>query len=114
VRDLFHLCHSLQINIFQKYDNGRKGNQKHYGKPYAPRYKLERITNQHIALISAKGHHLATPDNVNFPRQCMEVKSIGNYLIPYEGFKHLDFLVAMTAADYVNQKIVDILEKHQD
>ena len=112
-KNIIHFKQNVKTGIFQKYDYGYFGNLKRYKSLHPPKYQLEKITNQDIALFSSLNDWLATPANVDRIRGALKVKLIDDYLVPFKDWNHLDFLLAQETGRYVNDRVVSILEKYR-
>ncbi|XP_075145679.1 lipase 3-like [Haematobia irritans] len=96
---------------FCQMDYGEKGNQKLYGQPTPPEYKLENIIAP-TYLYSSNNDALCTPKDVN---TLVEKASnlAGHYLVPDLTFNHLDFVLAKHMKEMVNDQVMKNIFKHE-
>lgn len=109
LNQVIHYAQMVHSGKFCKFDFGEEVNKEKYGSLSPPEYKLENITAPINLFFSDVDGVLHYPDvfklieklpNVNF------VKFIKN-----ENFQHLDFLTAIRVNEFVNNDILNLLNK---
>lgn len=99
---------------FTYFDFGPDRNKKMYGSPRPPEYDLSKITNQHMAFLTSSNDNMSTPRDMAILRKTLKVKPMCDYVIPHDGFNHLDFAIGKDSGRYVISKVVDILSHYND
>ena len=114
VKNMIHWAQAVRSGRFQKFDYGKEGNMKQYGTPAPPEYPIEDIDSQHIALFSSVSDELATPRDLDALRRRLKVKLLDDYVVPYAGWSHIDFIWALEAGTYINARAIQLLDKYTD
>jgi lysosomal acid lipase/cholesteryl ester hydrolase len=111
-KNMIHFSQNVKSGLFRKYDYGHFQNWRRYKSLHPPKYDLANITNKEIALFSSMNDWLATPANVDRIRIGLKVKLLEDYVIPFYDWNHLDYLFALNAGRFVNERIVHLLSKY--
>lgn len=97
---------------FTYFDFGPLRNKQIYGTAVAPEYDLSKITNRHMAFLSSSNDNMSTPRDMDLLRKTLTVKPMFDYVIPHDGFNHLDFAIGKDAGQFVVSKVLDILSNY--
>ena len=111
-KNIAHLALNARSSFFGKFDYGHEGNIAKYASSLPPEYFLQKITNKHIALFSALNDPIASQGNVDNIRTKLKVKLLDDYVVPFDQWNHVDFLLGLEAGKYVNGKMLDIFAKY--
>ncbi len=108
------LVHYAQLNTydheFRKYDFGNaEDNNAAYGVPEPPLYDFTKITTP-TAIWAGDKDDLADVEDV---KRLVEVlPNVSHFeVVPYEGFTHLDFAIAIDADTLVYAPLLDMMNK---
>ncbi|KAI1281863.1 Lysosomal acid lipase/cholesteryl ester hydrolase [Halotydeus destructor] len=111
-QNLVHWAQLVRSRQFRMYDHGKVGNMHKYGRQAPPEYDLTKIQNKFIALFSASNDWMADPRDVQSLRDNLRVDLIGDYVVPYASWNHLDFVMGRQTGKYVNGPVLDLLRKY--
>ncbi|KAB7502406.1 Lipase 3 [Armadillidium nasatum] len=96
--------------VFQMYDWGRIGNEKHYGQGEPPMYNLH-VDTPPIALYWGQNDWLADPKDV--ARLSSELKNVVvNQRVEHDQWNHMDFVWGIHAKEYVYEYLINFLSKY--
>jgi lysosomal acid lipase/cholesteryl ester hydrolase len=112
-KNMIHFAQNVRSGIFRKFDYGRLNNFRKYGSFHSPKYRLESIKNNDIAIFSSRQDWLASPGNVDRIRKSLKVSLLDDYVVPRK-WNHLDFLIGLEAGKYVNNRLIGIIDKFQN
>ena len=110
-----HLTQCFRSHRFARFDfESKEKNIKRYGTEQPPDYPLDRISNQHIALISGSGNDLLSmPADVNRLRKALKVKLMDDYVIPINDWTHFDYLLSVNAGRVMIARILKLLSRYR-
>ena len=101
----------IRSGRFADYDYGTVGNLRRYGQVTPPEFVIERITNQHICLISGNNDFLAPPKDVDVLRSRLKVKLHADLTVPYARWSHFDFAIGLQADAFVTRPVLKLLSE---
>lgn len=103
-KDLAHFAQLITSGKFRRYNEGKKGNIKRYGKPKPPDYPVSRITSPMVFMVAKNDWVSELKDVEKLRLQVPNV--IENYVIPEKYWSHHNHLWGNTAPIYVFPKIL--------
>lgn len=95
------------LGRFQYWDFGPPGNNKHYGSPQPPEFKLDNIRVP-IHLFIGKNDWVCHPTDVDNLR--MELRYPREIVVPDPNWSHLDPLYGIDAPRIVYPKLIDSMQ----
>lgn len=108
-KQFLHFAQSFNTGDFRHFDHGVIKNLIKYGSIRPPKYHLDKVTIP-VYLFYSKNDWLAAVKDVRkLKRQLKNV--IGEYLIPFEKFNHLDYLWANDVDTLVYNKLIEEMDK---
>ena len=105
-----HFGQMVKSGKFRKYDYGKEGNLKRYGQETPPDYNVGNITCP-VVLCYGDGDWVSATTDVE--RLADELPNATKYEVPVPSWAHFDFLIAKQADRYINDKVVELLEKYR-
>lgn len=110
VRTPLHYFQNMIAQKFQTYDYGYDGNYEHYGQATPIMYDLKKITAP-LALLYGANDLIVLKSNV------LEMyRHLPNIILleenPYKLLNHMDFQIAIDIKILVNDRIIEVLQKH--
>ncbi|CAL8121105.1 unnamed protein product [Orchesella dallaii] len=110
-RSFFHGGQNIKSCSFRRYDHGRRGNLKKYGKTEPQTYNLDGMTVP-TYIFYGESDNLLTPWDVKRTRDAIPSKYMrGFYRVEWSQFNHLDFITANDADVLVYNRILNIMTK---
>ncbi|XP_025016869.1 gastric triacylglycerol lipase isoform X3 [Tetranychus urticae] len=107
--NLVHFGQNVNSGDFHKFDFGKEENQRRYGQPKPPVYKLDDINSTSIALLYSKSDDLGDQKDVEKLIETLKVPLLRDHFIPLPSWNHFDFLYAKDSYQYVNSVVIGIL-----
>lgn len=84
---------------------------KAYNQPTPPEIRVEQVTCPNIVLFSSQNDYLASPQDVHILKTRLGVRPIIDHIVPHPKFNHLDFKLAKDVGHYVNEPVINILNR---
>ncbi|KAI1288419.1 Lysosomal acid lipase/cholesteryl ester hydrolase [Halotydeus destructor] len=110
--NMVHYAQGVLTNKMAMFDFGAQENIRRYGHITPPEYRLEKVTNKYIGLISAQNDWLSDMTDVSSLRQKLRVPLVCDYTVPYSTWNHLDYILGRDAGILVNEKVAHMLDKY--
>ena len=107
-----HWAQLLTTNIFSRYDLGQEINEELYGTQNPPIYDLRNIRSKHIAVLYSKNDWIAEFKDTRDVINTLRVPLMLDYIVPYDGWTHADFIWGNQTGKYVNKKVIQVLDRY--
>ncbi|CAH0547946.1 unnamed protein product [Brassicogethes aeneus] len=111
IKQFAHYGQEINSGTFKKFDYGYSGNLERYGTDVPPSYDLSQITAP-IALYYSTNDLLTSPKDVEYLATKLP-NLVLKYLIPYESFNHLDFIVAKDVIPLLYGRVMDLMNANK-
>ncbi|XP_030031094.1 lipase 1-like [Manduca sexta] len=108
-KDAAHFGQLVTSGHFQRYDEGKEGNIRRYGRSKPPKYNVTLVTAP-VVLFTAKNDWVSSQKDVGILMSKLP-NVVENYVIPLSYWSHHNYLWDPQAAVYVFPKILDYLNK---
>lgn len=110
VRQALHYIQLERSGEFNQFDyDNKRINRMKYGRDTPPPYNLTQATTP-INLYYSKDDTLVAAENIiDLQSQLRNLKS--SYLVPIDGFNHVDFIYSRYLRKAVNEKLISNIDK---
>ncbi|XP_041984663.1 lipase 3-like [Aricia agestis] len=107
---MIHYGQGVRSGDFAHFSYGTFTNERVYGNKVPPSYKVEQVTAP-VALMYSDGDWMADVTDVRKLASKLS-NVVEDYLVPFHGFNHLDFIIARDVKTLVYDKVKYVLKKY--
>lgn len=107
INQFVHYAQVMNSGHFRKFDHGPTENLKRYNQPHPPHYNLSNIKAP-IAFYYAKSDSVTVVEDIS--KLIKELPNVvKDYIVPYEKFNHVDFVLGVDAPELVYTEILKMM-----
>lgn len=113
MKNMIHFSQIVRSKNAQKYDYGPEGNQKMYGQPDPPHYKLENVAND-IGVFWSRGDKFVPPEDVDELIRELGPRVKKKHFIDDPDYRHFHFGVGTVNPRVLHDDLLEFLGRYSD